>query len=141
MDEAIEASPLSFVTQLPEQAWICADGDRLYRVFQNLIGNALKYALDGSRIYLTLSVEGDRAAAVIQNTSREELPYGVDFTERFVRGDQSRTDGGSGLGLSIARTFTEACGGSFSIRTQADLFTASVTFPLTQTRPQPEVSP
>ena len=142
LDEDIQASGLALRSNLPDgPVWIMADGDRLYRVFQNLIGNALKYALDGSRIYLTLSVEGDRAAAVIQNTSREELPYGVDFTERFVRGDQSRTDGGSGLGLSIARTFTEACGGSFFIRTQADLFTASVTFPLTQTRPQPEVSP
>ena len=142
LDEDIQASGLTLRTALPAgPVWIMADGDRLYRVFQNLIGNALKYALEGSRIYLTLTVEGDRAAAVLQNTSRDELPYGVDFTERFVRGDQSRTDGGSGLGLSIARTFTEACGGAFAIRTQADLFTASVTFPLTHTRPQPEVTP
>ncbi|MEI3262915.1 MAG: ATP-binding protein [Flavonifractor plautii] len=62
------------------------------------------------------------------------------FTERFVRGDESRTDGGSGLGLSIARTFTEACGGTFSVQTQADLFTASVSFPLTRERPPKEES-
>ena len=62
----------------------------------------------------------------------------MDLTERFVRGDASRTDGGSGLGLSIARTFTEACGGTFSIQTQADLFTAAVSFPLTMERPPQE---
>lgn len=53
----------------------------------------------------------------------------MDFTARFVRGDASRTDGGSGLGLSIAKSFTEACGGKFRVETLADLFTAIVTFP------------
>ena len=140
LDEDIQASGLSICPALPEEpVWILADGDRLYRVFQNLIGNALKYSLAGSRVYLTLITQDGRAEATVQNTSRDELPYGVDFTERFVRGDQSRTDGGSGLGLSIARTFTEACNGSFAIRTQADLFTASVSFSLTDARPEPEV--
>ena len=54
----------------------------------------------------------------------------MDFTARFVRGDESRTDGGSGLGLSIAKTFTESCGGTFVVETLADLFTAKVSFPL-----------
>lgn len=141
LDEDIQASGLSIRPSLPtEPVWIRADGDRLYRVFQNLIGNALKYSLAGSRVYLTLTTQDGRTEATVQNTSRDELPYGVDFTERFVRGDQSRTDGGSGLGLSIARTFTEACGGTFTIRTQADLFMASVAFPLTDDRPLPEVA-
>lgn len=136
MGEAIEESGLALRPRLPESpVWIAADGDRLYRVFQNLIGNALKYSLEGSRIYLELTAADGQAAAVLRNTSREELPDGVDLTERFVRGDESRTDGGSGLGLSIARTFTEACGGTFSVQTQADLFTASVSFPLTRERP------
>ena len=141
MGEAIEESGLALRPRLPESpVWIAADGDRLYRVFQNLIGNALKYSLEGSRIYLELTAADGQAAAVLRNTSREELPDGVDLTERFVRGDQSRTDGGSGLGLSIARSFTEACGGTFSVQTQADLFTASVSFPLTRERPPKEES-
>ena len=137
MNEAIQESGFSLKETLPaEPVWIEADGDRLYRVFQNLIGNALKYSLPGSRIYLALDCTQTHAEASLRNTSRDELPSGVDFTARFVRGDESRTDGGSGLGLSIARTFTEACGGTFSIDIQADLFTARVRFPLTQRRPE-----
>ena len=131
MEDAIEKSGLTIKTDIPEESVdIVADGQRLYRVFQNLIQNALQYSLPGSRVYLTLKVEGERAIAAVRNTSAEEIPVGVDFTARFVRGDESRTDGGSGLGLSIAKTFTESCGGEFSVETLADLFTAKVTFPL-----------
>lgn len=66
----------------------------------------------------------------MRNTSATELPTGMDFTARFTRGDESRTDGGAGLGLSIASSFTEACGGKLSVETVADLFTVTVTFPL-----------
>jgi signal transduction histidine kinase len=64
----------------------------------------------------------------VKNTSRFELDGERDMTERFVRGNASRTTNGSGLGLSIARSFTETCGGSFRISTNADLFTAKVIF-------------
>ena len=131
LEGPISRSGLTFRVDLPEApVMITADGRRLYRVFQNLIDNALKYALTGSRIYLTLKTAEGRAVASLRNTSREELPDGVDLTARFVRGDASRTDGGSGLGLSIASSFTEACGGSFRVETVADLFTAVVSFPL-----------
>ncbi len=131
MDGPIRASALTFKIDLPEEpVMIVADGKRLYRVFQNLIQNALQYALEGSRVYLSLQTGQGRAEASLRNTSRSELPEGVDFTARFVRGDESRTDGGSGLGLSIASSFTEACGGEFRVETLADLFTAVVTFPL-----------
>lgn len=130
MAEPIEASGLTVREQLVEaDVPIRADGSRIYRVFQNLIQNALQYSLDGSRIYVTLKSDGSRAVATVRNTSRDELPSDVDFTGRFVRGDESRTDGGSGLGLSIAKTFTDACGGAFRIEVAADLFTAIVEFP------------
>ena len=131
MEGAIQDSGLALRPSIPEgPVPITADSDRLYRVFQNLIGNALKYALPGSRVYLTLAVEGDTARASVQNTSATELRDGTDYTGRFVRGDESRSDGGSGLGLSIADSFTRACGGELTITTQADLFTTCVAFPL-----------
>ena len=130
MDETIRRSGLTFRTTLPSNpVWITADGDRLYRVFQNLIQNALRYSLEGSRVYVTLEVIEGRAVARLKNTSRDELPSGVDFTARFVRGDASRTDGGSGLGLAIASSFTAAFGGTLRVETDADLFTVEVTFP------------
>lgn len=130
MAVSIEESGLVMKVSIPETpVMIRADGQRLYRVFQNLLQNALKYSLQGSRIYLTLTDTGAEAATYIKNTSGTELSDTFDFTERFVRGDESRTDGGSGLGLSIARSFTEVCGGSLRVKVDADLFTVVVTFP------------
>ena len=142
MADPMEKSGLAFRVDLPEgEVPITADGKRMYRVFQNLIQNALQYALPGSRVYVTLTVSGGRAETAVRNTSRQELPEGVDFTARFVRGDQSRTDGGSGLGLSIASSFTEACGGQFRVETVADLFTAAVSFPLAGEEPRSAGNP
>lgn len=129
MAEQIDAAPVTLKVQIPEEpVQIMADGQRIYRVFQNLLQNALQYSLEGSRVYLTLEKQGNLAAAGVRNTSRSELDGGTDFTERFVRGDASRTDGGSGLGLSIAKSFTEACGGAFKVETIADLFVVKVEF-------------
>lgn len=131
MAAQIEAAPVTVKPDIPETpVLIFADGQRLYRVFQNLLQNALQYSLESSRIYISLKTQGKTTVASVKNTSKTELAGDVDFTERFVRGDSSRADGGSGLGLSIARGFTEACGGKLSIETDADLFTALVEFPL-----------
>ena len=131
MAQAIEDSGLTLRVVIPEgEVPITADSDRMYRVFQNLIGNALKYSLPGSRVYLSLTVDNGTASASVRNTSAAELKPGTEYTARFVRGDESRTDGGSGLGLSIADSFTRACGGELAVSTQADLFTATVTFPV-----------
>ena len=133
MAQAIDNSGLTLRASIPEgEVPITADSDRMYRVFQNLIGNALKYSLPGSRVYLSLAVEGDKAIASVRNTSAAELKPGADYTARFVRGDESRTDGGSGLGLSIAGSFTRACGGTLAVTTEADLFTATVAFPVAE---------
>ncbi|MCI8280552.1 MAG: HAMP domain-containing histidine kinase [Lachnospiraceae bacterium] len=130
MDSQITESSLKMRTVIPEDpVLIIADGQRLYRVFQNLLQNALQYSLAGSRIFLSLTKMGTMHVVCIKNTSNLELEQGKDFTERFVRGDESRTDGGSGLGLSIAKSFTEACHGSFQVSMDGDLFTVTVSFP------------
>lgn len=131
MEEAIGESPVSVKTEIPKDPVpVLADGQRMYRVFQNLIGNAIKYSLEGSRVYVALKAEGELAVASVKNTSSQELDHGMDFAGRFTRGDQSRTDGGSGLGLSIAKSFTEACGGTFQLEVIADLFVVTVSLPL-----------
>lgn len=129
MEEEIKNSHVTVRARIPEgEHFIRADGQRMYRVFQNLIQNALQYSLEGSRVYVTLEKENGLLTASVTNTSAEELSGTIDYTARFTRGDSSRTDGGSGLGLSIARSFTEACQGSFYIEIKADLFTACVEF-------------
>ena len=129
MNEEIDGSGLAFKVDIPEKpVMIYADGQRIYRVFQNLLNNALQYSLENSRVFLTLSIQNGMAKATIKNTSKCELNNQNDLTERFVRGDSSRSTGGSGLGLSIARSFTEACGGHFRIGIDADLFTAEIEF-------------
>lgn len=77
---------------------------------------------------MTLTREAGLAIASVKNASMMELEKDRDFVERFSRGDRSRTDGGSGLGLSIAQSFTQACGGEFSWETDADLFVVRVSF-------------
>ena len=129
MNGQIVQSSFTMKVVIPETPVpVLADGQRLYRVFQNLLQNALYYSLEGSRIFLTLTEEGGLVIVRMKNTSSVELTDSKDFTERFVRGDESRTDGGSGLGLSIAKSFTQACGGDLTVETDADLFTVTVSF-------------
>lgn len=115
-----------------ENAPVYADGKRLYRVLQNIIDNALKYSLDNTRIYLTLSRTIGTVTIKIKNISSYEIKFTPEeITERFTRGDESRTTEGSGLGLSIAKSFTEACGGKFEITIDGDVFEAKVELPIT----------
>lgn len=122
-----ENSELTFVTDIPETLFIKADGDKLSRVFENLIGNALKYSLSGTRVYITLKQRVNGAYFEIKNIASYEMTFDVkEITERFVRGDEARSSDGSGLGLAIAKSYVEAMGGSFEIKTDGDLFKAII---------------
>lgn len=114
-----------------ESAPIFSEGRKLYRVLQNLIDNALKYSLDGTRIYLKLCEDEGTAVITLKNISSYEMKFAPEeITERFARGDESRTSEGNGLGLSIAKSFTEACGGEFTVSIDGDVFAAEVRLPL-----------
>ena len=136
MDETLRNSQLIWRIDIPDVPMLVhADGQRLYRVFQNLIRNCDQYALEGSRAYVSLSSQNGCAVVSIRNVSRNEITMdSEDLTARFVRGDQNRTTEGSGLGLSIAKSFTEACGGQFFVRTDGDLFVATVQLPLVEAK-------
>ena len=131
-EERFEQRHLELVSGLPEDALIIrADGRRLWRVLENLYTNTFKYAMERSRVYVDVKTEGERALFTIKNMSEKPLNISPDeLTERFVRGDVSRTTEGSGLGLSIAQSLTELQGGIFKIEIDGDLFKASVDFPL-----------
>ena len=131
-DDKIKESGKTVKTTVTEDtAPVMGDGSKLYRVLQNLIDNALKYSMDGSRIFIDLKRADDYIVLTVKNMSSYPIDFTADeITERFVRGDRSRTDGGSGLGLSIAKSFTEACGGRFDIELDGDMFKAVMAMPL-----------
>lgn len=114
-----------------EKAVISADGAKLARVLENLLSNIAKYAKEGSEAEITLRLENGKALATFANESQNELEKsGEELEERFVRGDLSRSSEGSGLGLSIAKSLTELMGGTFSVTTTRQQFTAKLAFPL-----------
>lgn len=114
-----------------ETCSILADGRLLWRVFDNLLGNIVKYAMPGTRVYLELSQRDDRCVITIRNISRDELGIEAEeLMERFVRGDVARATEGSGLGLSIARSLTECMQGGFHLVLDGDLFKVILDFPL-----------
>ncbi|MBR4205943.1 MAG: HAMP domain-containing histidine kinase [Clostridia bacterium] len=133
----MEEAGLELRVSAPETpVTIRADGRRLYRVFDNLLVNILKYAQSGTRVWLTLEKQriGQAGFAVItfRNVSRDPLNLTPDeFLERFVRGDASRSSAtdGNGLGLSIAKSLTELMGGSLDLGIDGDLFKVTLRFP------------
>lgn len=129
--EKFAARNLEEVLNLPEEeAMICVDGRRTWRVLENIYNNAAKYAMEGSRIYADLTVLEDQVLFTLKNVSAYPLNISADeLTERFIRGDISRSTEGSGLGLSIAKTLTEMQKGQFELYLDGDLFKVTIRFP------------
>ena len=121
-------------TDFPEEAVrIRCDSSMLWRVFENLIGNICKYALAGTRVFIGVKRTADCAEISFRNTSAQRITLTEEeLLERFRRNDRSRSSGGNGLGLSIARSFTELQNGKFDLHVDGDLFKTTLTFPLAQ---------
>lgn len=132
MEDRIKLSGLQVrLQETSENYYILADGQRMYRVLQNLIDNALKYSLKGTRIYIIEELVGDTVCITIKNTANYEMEFTEEeVMERFFCGDRSRNTEGNGLGLSIAQGFTLACGGNFDVVIDGDQFKVILSFPL-----------
>ena len=136
--DKFELKGLTLVENLPQESlYIRADGRRLWRVLENLYNNVAKYAMPNTRVYVDLVDLGTEVKFSIKNISEQRLNIEAkDLTERFIRGDISRSTEGSGLGLSIAKNLTELQGGKFSIYLDGDLFRVTIIFPKLEALPE-----
>lgn len=129
-NEKFEAKGLTAITKLPrEPVVIMADGRRIWRVVENLYNNVAKYAMANTRVYVDMMMEEGWVTLSIKNISQNALNIQADeLTERFIRGDVSRSTEGSGLGLSIAKNLTELMEGKFEVYLDGDLFKVTISF-------------
>ena len=130
LSDKIEESGLTFRWNLPDEKVILwLDGQRTYRIFENLLNNAIKYSMPFTRVYVDVVNKESEVMISFKNMSAQELGFDAEqLTERFVRGDSSRNSEGSGLGLAIAKSFTELQNGEFDIRVDGDLFKVTLRF-------------
>lgn len=130
-DSEIETGGISFVADMEKELYIFADGRKMSRVITNLISNILKYSMKGTRAFITSKRIDGKAQIEFKNISSYIMDFdSEEITARFVRGDKSRSEEGSGLGLAIAKGYTEACGGSFDVIIDGDLFKVVMKFDL-----------
>lgn len=129
-EQEAQNSGLVLKVTLPERELpIRADGRKMSRVLENLIGNCVKYAMKGTRVFVSLDERDGKAVFEVKNTANYEMDFAADeITERFVRGDAARSTEGSGLGLAIAKSYTEACGGMFEVEVDGDQFKVRISF-------------
>ena len=127
--DKFEEKDLTVIAGFPEEPVVIeADSRRMWRVMENLFNNIYKYAMQGTRVYLDIELK-DRVYIIVKNISMQKLNVSADeLTERFIRGDISRSTEGSGLGLSIAKSLVEAQKGEFEIVLDGDLFKVIMRF-------------
>ena len=130
--EEISTNGLDFRVNLPESRLVAnVDGQRWWRVLDNLIVNAIKYSMPGTRVYITLKQVGEQAKFELKNISKYELnENGDELFERFKRADTSRHTDGSGLGLAIAQSIVDMHEGEMKIEVDGDLFKVTVLVPV-----------
>ena len=130
-EEKFQARNLTQIMNFPEEdAIVRVDGRRMWRVLANIYNNAAKYAMEGTRIYADLQTLDGKVLFSLKNISEQPLNISSadELTERFIRGDLSRSTEGSGLGLSIAKTLTTMMGGTFDLYLDGDLFKVVIIF-------------
>jgi signal transduction histidine kinase/heme/copper-type cytochrome/quinol oxidase subunit 4 len=130
LEDKIKNANLNIKNNFPKAKIIMElDSQKMFRVFENLLNNVAKYAMEGSRVYIDIIDSEEKAEITIKNMSAEEITFnGFDIVERFQRGDKSRNTEGSGLGLAIVKSFVEAQGGTFNIEIDGDLFKVMIRF-------------
>lgn len=128
--ERMEAVNITPVVNMPEEdIYVRADGRLLWRVVENLLQNICRHGMPGTRAYLEARTENGRAVVSFKNISQQQLNIPVEeLLERFVQGDESRSRGGSGLGLSIAESLTELMKGKLKLSLDGDLFKVELWF-------------
>ena len=126
-DRSIENGKLTLKVDVPDrEVPIWADGKKMSRVMENLIGNCVKYAMPGTRVFVSVAEHENNAVIELKNIANYAMDFDAnEITERFVRGDAARS---SGLGLAIAKSYVEACGGKFAVSVDGDLFKVQITF-------------
>lgn len=130
LDDKIKNSGLRIRNSFPEnKITLQLDSQKTFRIFENLLINVAKYALEGSRVYVNIEDKKESVEITIKNISAEEITFDpFDIVERFQRGDKSRNTEGSGLGLAIVKSFVEVQGGTFNVEVDGDLFKVIIIF-------------
>jgi signal transduction histidine kinase len=130
LDDKIKNSNIKIRNYFPGNKIVLElDSQKTFRIFENLLNNVVKYAMEGSRVYVDIIENNEVAEITIKNMSAEEINFdSEDIVERFQRGDKSRNTEGSGLGLAIVKSFVEVQGGTFNVEVDGDLFKVTIKF-------------